>query len=103
MEACGRPPFLFILDKEDEVNELIDQLNQFKIDILRYKEDYQSQQTTEKILNLLKSDSKNAQFMKQLINEDDTNKSVTNDNKDNQINEDFNTSKIDNKNSQNNG
>ncbi|MDR5650366.1 hypothetical protein [Staphylococcus nepalensis] len=81
MEACGRPPFLFILDKED----------------------YQSQQTTEKILNLLKSDSKNAQFMKQLINEDDTNKSVTNDNKDNQINEDFNTSKIDNKNSQNNG
>ncbi|RIM48133.1 hypothetical protein BUY22_02100 [Staphylococcus cohnii] len=70
----------FILDKEDEVNELIDQLNQFKNDILRYKEDYQSQQTTEKILNLLKSDSENAKVIKQLINEDDTNKSETNDN-----------------------
>ncbi|PTI73945.1 hypothetical protein BU064_12955 [Staphylococcus succinus] len=70
----------FILDKEDEVNELIDQLNQFKNDILRYKEDYQSQQTTEKILNLLKSDSENAQVIKQLINEDDKNKSETNDN-----------------------
>lgn len=70
----------FILDKEDEVNELVDQLNQFKNDILRYKEDYQSQQTTEKILNLLKSDSENAQVIKQLINEDDKNKSETNDN-----------------------
>ena len=59
---------------------MIDQLNQFKNDILRYKEDYQSQQTTEKILNLLKSDSENAQVIKQLINEDDKNKSETNDN-----------------------
>jgi len=69
----------FILDKENE--------------IIRYKEDYLSQQTTEKMINLLKSYSENAQFIKQLINEDDTNKSITNDNnnKDNQINEDINT------------
>jgi len=69
----------FILDKEYE--------------IIRYKEDYLSQQTTEKMINLLKSYSENAQFIKQLINEDDTNKSITNDNnnKDNQINEDINT------------
>ncbi|WP_283589606.1 hypothetical protein [Staphylococcus nepalensis] len=69
----------FILDKENE--------------IIRYKEDYLSQQTTEKMINLLKSYSENAQFIKQLINKDDTNKSITNDNnnKDNQINEDINT------------
>ena len=69
----------FILDKENE--------------IIRYKEDYLSQQTTEKMINLLKSYSENAQFIKQLINEDDTNKLITNDNnnKDNQINEDINT------------
>lgn len=69
----------FILDKENE--------------IIRYKEDYLSQQTTEKMINLLKSYSENAQVIKQLINEDDTNKSITNDNnnKDNQINEDVNT------------
>ncbi|MEN1895689.1 hypothetical protein [Staphylococcus nepalensis] len=69
----------FILDKEYE--------------IIRYKEDYLSQQTTEKMINLLKSYSENAQVIKQLINEDDTNKSITNDNnnKDNQINEDINT------------
>lgn len=69
----------FILDKENE--------------IIRYKEDYLSQQTTEKMINLLKSYSENAQFIKQLTNEDDTNKSITNDNnnKDNQINEDINT------------
>ncbi|MFQ3792949.1 hypothetical protein AABD37_13870 [Staphylococcus nepalensis] len=36
----------FILDKENE--------------IIRYKEDYLSQQTTEKILNILKSESENA-------------------------------------------
>lgn len=69
----------FILDKENE--------------IIRYKEDYLSQQTTEKMINLLKSYSENAQFIKQLINKDDTNKLITNDNnnKDNQINEDINT------------
>lgn len=69
----------FILDKENE--------------IIRYKEYYLSQQTTEKMINLLKSYSENAQFIKQLINKDDTNKSITNDNnnKDNQINEDINT------------
>jgi hypothetical protein len=69
----------FILDKENE--------------IIRYKEDYLSQQTTEKMINLLKPYSENAQFIKQLINEDDTSKSITNDNnnKDNQINEDINT------------
>lgn len=69
----------FILDKENE--------------IIRYKEDYLSQQTTEKMINLLKSYSENAQFIKQLINKDDTNKSITNDNnnKDNQTNEDINT------------
>ncbi|MCE7784393.1 hypothetical protein [Staphylococcus xylosus] len=69
----------FILDKENE--------------IIRYKEDYLSQQTTVKMINLLKSYSENAQFIKQLINEDDTNKSITNDNnnKDNQINEDIKT------------
>lgn len=69
----------FILDKENE--------------IIRYKEDYLLQQTTEKMINLLKSHSENAQFIKQLINEDDTSKSITNDNnnKDNQINEDINT------------
>ncbi|WP_192945236.1 hypothetical protein [Staphylococcus cohnii] len=69
----------FILDKENE--------------IIRYKEDYLSQQTTEKMINLLKSYSENAQFIKQLINKDDTNKLITNDNnnKDNQINEDVNT------------
>ena len=69
----------FILDKENE--------------IIRYKEDYLSQQTTEKMIDLLKLDSENAQFIKQLINKDDTNKSITNDNnnKDNQINEDINT------------
>ena len=69
----------FILDKENE--------------IIRYKEDYLSQQTTEKMINLLKPYSENAKFIKQLINEDDTNKSITNDNnnKDNQINEDINT------------
>lgn len=69
----------FILDKENE--------------IIRYKEDYLSQQTTEKMIDLLKLDSENAKFIKQLINEDDTNKSITNDNnnKDNQINEDINT------------
>lgn len=68
----------FILDKENE--------------IIRYKEDYLSQQTTEKMINLLKSYSENAQFIKQLINKDDTNKLITNDNnnKDNQINEDVN-------------
>ncbi|WP_176720830.1 MULTISPECIES: hypothetical protein [Staphylococcus] len=45
------------------------------------------------MINLLKSYSENAQFIKQLINKDDTNKSITNDNnnKDNQINEDINT------------
>ena len=45
------------------------------------------------MINLLKSYSENAQVIKQLINEDDTNKSITNDNnnKDNQINEDVNT------------
>ena len=44
------------------------------------------------MINLLKSYSENAQFIKQLINKDDTNKSITNDNnnKDNQINEDIN-------------
>ena len=64
----------FILDKENE--------------IIRYKEDYLSQQTTEKMINLLKSYSENAQFIKQLINKDDTNKSINNDNnnKDKQIN-----------------
>ena len=69
----------FILDKENE--------------IIRYKEDYLSQQTTEKMIDLLKLDSENAQFIKQLINKDDTNKLITNDNnnKDNQINEDINT------------
>lgn len=69
----------FILDKENE--------------IIRYKEYYLSQQTIEKMINLLKSYSENAQFIKQLINEDDTNKSITNDNnnEDNQINEDINT------------
>ncbi|MGO1421767.1 MAG: hypothetical protein ACTHVR_12810 [Staphylococcus equorum] len=69
----------FILDKENE--------------IIRYKEDYLSQQTTEKMIDLLKLDSENAQFIKQLINKDDTNKLITNDNnnKDNQINEDVNT------------
>ncbi len=69
----------FILDKENE--------------IIRYKEDYLSQQTTEKMINLLKSYSENAQFIKQLINEDETNKSITSDNnnKDNQINEDIKT------------
>src|SRR5699024_11610498 len=66
----------FILDEENE--------------IIRYKEDYLSQQTTEKMINLLKSYSENDQFIKQLINKDDTNKLITNDNnnKDNQINED---------------
>lgn len=69
----------FILDKKNE--------------IIRYKEDYLSQQTTEKMIDLLKLDSENAQFIKQLINKDDTNKLITNDNnnKDNQINEDVNT------------
>ncbi|MEK4204819.1 hypothetical protein NSR03_14330 [Staphylococcus sp. FSL W8-1207] len=45
------------------------------------------------MINLLKSYSENAQFIKQLINKDDTNKLITNDNnnKDNQINEDVNT------------
>ncbi|WP_436867222.1 hypothetical protein [Staphylococcus shinii] len=45
------------------------------------------------MINLLKSYSENAQFIKQLINKDDTNKSITNDNnnKDNQTNEDINT------------
>lgn len=45
------------------------------------------------MINLLKSYSENAQFIKQLINKDDTNKLITNDNnnKDNQISEDVNT------------
>ncbi|MDW8553615.1 hypothetical protein AABD38_00035 [Staphylococcus nepalensis] len=41
----------FILDKENEINELINQLNDFNNDIIRYKEYYLSQQTTEKMLN----------------------------------------------------
>uniref|UniRef100_UPI002301E81A hypothetical protein n=1 Tax=Staphylococcus nepalensis TaxID=214473 RepID=UPI002301E81A len=40
----------FILDKENE--------------IIRYKEDYLSQQTIEKMINLLKSYSENAQVIK---------------------------------------
>lgn len=60
----------FILNKEEDLDEIIDILNTFKDDLLSYKESYLSQKTTEKLMSLLQNDDENAELLKQIINND---------------------------------
>lgn len=60
----------FILNKEEDLDEIIDILNTFKDDLLNYKESYLSQKTTEKLMSLLQNDDENAELLKQIINND---------------------------------
>lgn len=60
----------FILNKEEDLDEIIDILNTFKDDLVSYKESYLSQKTTEKLMSLLQNDDENAELLKQIINND---------------------------------
>ncbi|WP_281512304.1 hypothetical protein [Mammaliicoccus vitulinus] len=72
----------FILEKENEVNEILTKLDEFKKSLLSYKDKYRSQKTTDKIMEILKNDSANAELLKEIINNDSNSNDEVNQNKD---------------------
>lgn len=60
----------FILNKEDELDEIIDLLNTFKNNLISHKDSYLSQKTTEKLMSLLQNDDESSELLKQIINKD---------------------------------